>query len=179
MSKREKIIVGVMVFSILFALVYFLSPAITWQGAKPDEQYTGSEKIIQEIAAELKKVASSPNENYVIARAEAAWAKDPFYKKVLPVAATPWTSAGRSPAAAARTVAAKAGPGGAQDIVYSGFVDMGEKKLAVINGNTYQVGEKLDFGGAFYLKSVEPSQAVIADRQNQRNIVIKLKDESF
>jgi hypothetical protein len=162
MNKREKIIVGVMVFSILFALVYFLSPAITWQGAKPAEQYTGSEKIIQEIAAELKKVASSPNENYVIARAEATWAKDPFYKKVMPVAA-------------------KAGPGsaGAQDIVYSGFVDMGEKKLAVINGNTYQVGEKLDFGGAFYLKSVEPSQAVIADRQNQRNIVIKLKDESF
>jgi hypothetical protein len=162
MNKREKIIVGVMVFSILFALVYFLSPAITWQGAKPTEPYTGSEKIIQEIAAELKKVASSPNENYVIARAEAAWAKDPFYKKVMPVAA-------------------KAGPGGAsaQDIVYSGFVDMGEKKLAVINGNTYQVGEKLDFGGAFYLKSVEPSQAVIADRQNQRNIVIKLKDESF
>jgi hypothetical protein len=154
MNKREKIIVGVMVFSILFALVYFLSPAITWQGAKPAEQYTGSEKIIQEIAAELKKVASSPNENYVIARAEAAWAKDPFYKKVMPVAA-------------------KAGPGGAgaQDLVYSGFVD--------INGNTYQVGEKLDFGGAFYLKSVEPSQAVIADRQNQRNIVIKLKDESF
>ena len=162
MNKREKIIVGVMVLSILFALVYFLSPAITWQGAKPAEQYTGSEKIIQEIAAELKKVASSPNENHVIARAEAAWAKDPFYKKVMPVAA-------------------KAGPGGAgaQDIVYSGFVDMGEKKLAVINGNTYRVGEKLDFGGAFYLKSVEPSQAVIADRQNQRNIVIKLKDESF
>jgi hypothetical protein len=162
MNKREKIIVGVMVFSILFALVYFLSPAITWQGEKPAEQYTGSEKIIQEIAGELKKVASSPNENYVIARAEAAWAKDPFYKKVMPVAA-------------------KAGPGGAgaQDIVYSGFVDMGDKKLAVINGNTYQVGEKLDFGGAFYLKSVEPSQAVIADRQNQRNIVIKLKDESF
>lgn len=162
MNKREKIIVGGMVFSILFALVYFLSPAITWQGAKPTDQYTGSEKIIQEIAAELKKVASSPNENYVIARAEAAWAKDPFYKKVMPVAA-------------------KAGPGGAgaQDIVYSGFVDMGQKKLAVINGNTYQVGEKLDFGGAFYLKSVEPSQAVITDRQNQRNIVIKLKDESF
>ena len=162
MSKREKIIVGVMVFSILFALVYFLSPAITGQGAKPAEQYTGSEKIIQEIAAELKKVASSPNENYVIARAEAAWAKDPFYKKVQPVAA-------------------KAGPGGsgAQDIVYSGFVDMGEKKLAIINGNTYQVGEKLDFGSSFYLMSVEPSRAVIADRQNQRNIVIKLKDESF
>jgi hypothetical protein len=162
MSKREKIIVGVMVFSILFALVYFLSPAITGQGAKQAEEYTGSEKIIQEIAAELKKVASSANENYVIARAEAAWAKDPFYKKVLPAAA-------------------KAGPGGAgaQDIVYSGFVDMGEKKLAVINGNTYQVGEKLDFGGAFYLKSVEPTQAVIVDRQNQRNIVIKLKDESF
>jgi hypothetical protein len=160
MSKREKIIVGVMVFSILFALVYFLSPAITGQGAKPAEQYTGSEKIIQEIAAELKKVASSPSENYVIARAEAAWAKDPFYTKVQPVTA-------------------KAGPGGAQDIVYSGFVDMGEKKLAVINGSTYRVGDKLDFGSSFYLTSVEPSRVVIADRQNQRNIVIKLKDESF
>jgi hypothetical protein len=162
MSKREKIIIGAMIFSILFALVYFLSPAITGQGAKPAEQYTGSEKIIQEIGAELKKVTSSPNENYVIARAEAAWAKDPFYKKVLPVAA-------------------KAGPGGAaaQDIVYSGFVDMGDRKLAVINGNTYRVGEKLDFGSSYYLTIVEPSRVVIADRQNQRNIVIKLKDETF
>ncbi|NPV04063.1 MAG: hypothetical protein HPY67_04950 [Syntrophaceae bacterium] len=162
MSKREKIIVGVMIFSILFALAYYLSPAITKPGAKPADQYTGSEKIIQEIAAELKKVASSPTESYVIARAEAAWAKDPFYKKVQPAAA-------------------KAGPGGAggPDIVYSGFVDMGEKKLAVINGNTYQVGEKLDFGSAFYLRSVDASQVVINDRQNQRNIVIKLKDETF
>jgi len=162
MSKREKIIVGIMIFSILFALVYYLSPAVTGQGAKPAEQYTGSEKIIQEIASELKKVASSPTENYVIARAEAAWAKDPFYKKVLPAAA-------------------KTGPGGTggADIVYSGFVDMGGKKLAVINGNTYQVGEKLDFGGAFYLKSVEATRVVINDRQSQRNIVIKLKDETF
>ena len=162
MSKREKVIVGVMVFSILFALVYFLSPAVTGQGAKPTDQYTGSEKIIQEIAAELKKVASSPNENYVIARAEAAWAKDPFYKKVMPVAA-------------------KAGPGGVggSDFIYSGYVDMGEKKLAVINGNSYRVGDKLDIGSAFYLHSVEPSRVVIVDRQNQRNIVIKLKDETF
>lgn len=162
MSKREKIIVGVMIFSILFALVYYLSPAVTGQGARPADPYTGSEKIIQEVAAELKKVATSPTENYAIARAEAAWAKDPFYKKVMPAAP-------------------KAGPGGTggSDIVYSGYVDMGERKLAVINGNTYQVGEKLDFGGAFYLKSVEPLRVVIVDRQNQRNIVIKLKDETF
>jgi hypothetical protein len=162
MSKREKIIIGVMVFSILFALVYFLTPTLTGREEKPGDQYTGSEKIIQEIATELKKVASSPNENYIIARAEAAWAKDPFYKKVLPAVA-------------------KAGPGGtgAPDIVYSGFVDMGEKKLAVINGSTYQVGDKLDFGSSFYLRSVEPSRVVIVDKQNQRNIVIKLKDESF
>jgi hypothetical protein len=162
MSKREKIIIGVMVFSILFALVYFLTPTLTGREDKTADQYTGSEKIIQEIATELKKVAASPNETYIIARAEAAWAKDPFYKKVQPAVA-------------------KAGPGGtgAPDIVYSGFVDMGEKKLAVINGSTYQVGDKLDFGSSFYLRSVEPSRVVIVDKQNQRNIVIKLKDESF
>jgi hypothetical protein len=159
MSKREKIIIGVMVFSILFALVYFLTPAITGQGEKPGDQYTGSEKIIQEIATELKKVAASPNENYIIARAEAAWTKDPFYKKVQP--------------------APVKGPTGAPDIVYSGFVDMGQKKFAVINGSTYQVGDKLDFGSSFYLRSVEPSRVVIVDKQNQRNVVIKLRDESF
>jgi hypothetical protein len=159
MSKREKIIIGVMVFSILFALVYFLTPAITGQGEKPGDQYTGSEKIIQEIATELKKVAASPNENYIIAKAEAAWTKDPFYKKVQP--------------------APIKGPTGAPDIVYSGFVDMGQKKFAVINGSTYQVGDKLDFGSSFYLRSVEPSRVVIVDKQNQRNVVIKLRDESF
>jgi hypothetical protein len=159
MSKREKIIIGVMVFSILFALGYYLTPTLTGPGEKPGEQYAESEKIIQEIAAELKKVAASPNENYVIARAEAVWTKDPFYRKIQP-----------APEKAAA---------GTREIVYSGFVDMGDKTLAVINGSTYQVGEKLDFGTAFFLKSVEPSRVVIADRQNQRNIVIKLKDESF
>jgi hypothetical protein len=159
MSKREKIIIGVMVFSILIALVYYLTPTLTGTGEKPGEQYAESEKIIQEIATELKKIAASPNENYVIARAEASWAKDPFYRKIQP---------------APEKLAA-----GATEIVYSGFVDMGEKKLAVINGSTYQVGEKLDFGASYFLKSVEPSRVVIADRQNQRNIVIKLKDESF
>jgi hypothetical protein len=159
MSKREKIIIGVMVFSILFALVYFLTPTLTGREEKAGDQYSGSEKIIQEIGTELKKVAASPNENYIIARAEAAWAKDPFYRKIQP-----------APVKAAA---------GAQEIVYSGFVDMGEKKLAVVNGSTYQVGDKLDFGGSFYLKSVEPSRVVIVDKQNQRNIVIKLKDESF
>ncbi|HTZ39778.1 MAG TPA: hypothetical protein VMB77_06460 [Syntrophales bacterium] len=159
MSKREKIIVVVMVFSVLFSLAYYLTPSLTGTGEKPGEQYVDSEKIIQEIAVELKKVAALPNENYVIARAEAAWTKDPFYRKMQQ--------------APEKTAA------GAREIVYSGFVDMGEKKLAVINGSTYQVGEKLDFGTAFFLKSVEPLRVVIADRQNQRNIVIKLKDESF
>jgi phosphatidylserine decarboxylase len=159
MSKREKIIIGVMLFSILFALVYFLTPSLTGREEKTGDQYSGSEKIIQEIGAELKKVAASPNENYIITRAEAAWAKDPFYRKIQP-----------APVKAAA---------GSQEIVYSGFVDMGEKKLAVVNGSTYQVGDKLDFGGSFYLKSVEPSRVVIVDKQNQRNIVIKLKDESF
>jgi len=68
MSKREKIIVSAMIFSILLALVYHLWPAVTGQGAKPADQYSGSEKIIQEIAAELKKVSASPTENYVIAK---------------------------------------------------------------------------------------------------------------
>ena len=59
MSKREKIIVSAMIFSILLALVYHLWPPVTGQGAKPADQYSGSEKIIQEIAAELKKVSAS------------------------------------------------------------------------------------------------------------------------
>ncbi len=159
MSKREKIIIVVMVASVLFSLTYYLTPTFTGPGEKQGDQYMGSEKIIQEIATELKSAATSPGENYIIARAEAAWAKDPFYRKIQP--------------------APEKLPAGTREIVYSGYVDMGASKLAVINGSTYQVGEKLDFGTAFFLKTVEPTRVVIADRQNQRNIVIKLKDESF
>jgi hypothetical protein len=53
----------------------------------------------------------------------------------------------------------KAGP----SIVYSGYVDTGQKKMAIINGWEYEAGQPLDVEG-YLLKKVTPSRVLIVNR---------------
>ena len=46
------------------------------------------------------------------------------------------------------------------NLVYSGFLEVGSKRLAIINGMEYEAGDKLDPGG-FTIKSILPTRVMI------------------
>ncbi len=166
MKKREKIILAVMCACILYAAYYFFlsgtgpgTPMVAVTGGTSAD----SAKMMTEIANSLKKDPATEPDSYVIARAESNWEADPFYKGVL---------------ASAKDKSA-AGMAKGPDIVYSGYVDLGVKRIAVINGNPYEVGDKLELTGSYYVRQIDSTRVVVVDREQSRNITIPLKDETF
>ncbi|MCX5833364.1 MAG: hypothetical protein NTV99_02400 [Deltaproteobacteria bacterium] len=164
MKKREKIILAVMSACILFFAVYYVflsapsAPTVAVTGGKSED----SAKMMTEISNSLKKDETVEPDSYVIARAESNWEIDPFYKGVL-------ASAKDKPA----------GGGKGPDIIYSGYVDLGVKRVAVINGNPYEIGDKLELTGAYYLKQIDSTRVIVVDREQSRNITIPLQQETF
>ena len=50
------------------------------------------------------------------------------------------------------------------NLVYSGFIELGSKRLAIINGMEYEAGDKLDPGG-FTIKSILPTRVMLTSAQ--------------
>ena len=87
------------------------------------------------------------------------WEKNPFWERQ-----------------AYREWAAKDGTGSSQDkIIYSGYVDSGKRRLAVINGYEYREGEKLEMEG-YLLKSIKPSRVLIVNKNTGNEIEVPIQE---
>ena len=60
-------------------------------------------------------------------------------------------------------------------IIYSGYVDTGRKKMAIINGWEYEAGESLDIEG-YVLKSVTPLSVLIVNRKTGSELYIPIQE---
>ncbi len=60
-------------------------------------------------------------------------------------------------------------------IIYSGYVDSGKKKLAVINGLEYRVGEQLEMEG-YILKGITPSKVLIVNKNTGNEMEIPIQE---
>ena len=91
---------------------------------------------------------------YLVERAARDWVKDPFIPSsaLLKSQAAVQTPEQRN--------AESSGP--APDFVYTGFLQLGDKKLAVINAMEYTVGESIGTRG-YYIKSITPNKVVIGN----------------
>jgi len=122
--------------------------------------------IIVDVAANLSKAALDKTDAYRIARAEAEWERDPFY----------------SPAARKKHTPVKRKVVPAQlkklKLTYSGYVEMGGKRVAVINGIEYESGEELQFAG-YIIERIEPLQVVIGHRKKRGSFTVPIIEESL
>lgn len=122
--------------------------------------------LIGNITATLTKDAPSPVIAYTIKQMEAGWPRDPFYE---PKHDREEAAAKEAAQAQALSAAAKS------QLNYTGYVDMGHKKIAVINGNEYIVGEALDVGG-FVLSDIYPGKIIIYNNEARMKLEIPLKE---
>ena len=112
--------------------------------------------------AEKTKTGFSKEQSYILQKAQAAWKQDPLVQI--------------QPRKTEDKDKVKKAPVLRSDILYTGFLQMGNKRLAIINGTEYKAGDNLEPGG-FTIRRILPNQVVIAPPgKNKKTIILPLEE---
>jgi hypothetical protein len=162
MTNREKIIVGVAVLALGYGAVQVLLPRGNVESSLQPQNQEELNAFITKVA-DATRAGTDASGAIVIAKAEATWKQDPFIE--IPKAKAAETTTARS----------KETPR-PSNLAYNGFIELGSKRLAIINGQEYEAGEKLNPGG-FTIKSILPTRVVIVPAQAEgASIVLPLQE---
>ena len=160
MSNREKIIIVVAVLALIYGVyIVFLEP----KAQQP--KFTTSQNQLEDLNNFITKVAVATKEGLserdseIIKRAEKAWVRDPLIRMRKPVEIEEEIEQAEK----------ETQPEGM--ILYTGYLEMGTTRLAIINGNEYAAGDTLDQDG-YVVRSISPSQIVLATTDGTNNMFI-------
>ena len=160
MSNREKIIVVFAVLALVYGVyIVFLEP----QAQQPT--FSTSQNELEDLNIFITKVAAATKEglsekdSYIIKRAENPWRRDPLIRLRQAVQTEEETAQARK----------KTGPEG--EILYTGYLEMGTMRLAIINGTEYSAGERLEQGG-YVVQSISPGQIVLTTTDGTKDMFI-------
>jgi hypothetical protein len=163
MTNREKIIVGLAAVALAYGAIELLLPRANVAPVTTQPQsLEGLNAFITKVA-DATRVGTAEAGAIVIQKAEAAWKQDPFLEiqkaKAVKPPDKPTTETARLP-----------------NLVYNGFMELGSKRLAIINGQEYEAGDKLNPGG-FTIKSILPTRVVLVSAQGEgAPIVLPLQE---
>ena len=131
MQKRETILLGVMALTLaVAAVVYFSGPGKPGPAAAPG----ASKALLDEVAKTVEQAKLNNEQAYRIALLVDNATGDPFYGGGGGISQEDDRGLG-------------GGAGGEDQLLYSGYIKIGQKLLAVINGVEYAVGDELAEGG--------------------------------
>ncbi|MEJ2286144.1 MAG: hypothetical protein P8X85_21420 [Desulfobacterales bacterium] len=163
MSNREKIIVGLMVLSVIYGvyILFFESPE---KAASFD---SGGARELEALNTFITKVADktksgpSKEQAYVLNKAQTAWKQDPLIQLE------------------SKEVEVDTGPEPVLDarVQYTGFLQMGETRLAIINGTEYETGDRLEPQG-FVIRRILPNQVVVSPPGEKKKLMILPMEET-
>ena len=162
MTNREKIIVGLAALALGYGAMELLLPRAKVASVSQPQSLEGLNAFITKVA-DATRVGTAEAGAIVIQKAEAAWKQDPFLEiqkaKAVKPPDKPTTETARLP-----------------NLVYNGFMELGSKRLAIINGQEYEAGDKLSPGG-FTIKSILPTRVVLVSAQGEgAPIVLPLQE---
>ena len=144
MSKREKGVLIVMALVVLYGGYNLL-----WPSSEPSDPagnlhpLQDVEDFVLGVLAELPRFSLNKTEEYTIAAAATPWAANPFLKVTL--------EKDKAPEKLSATVPEPEVP-----LVYSGFIQLGDRRLAILNGREYEPGDALEIDG-YTLLAMHPS----------------------
>jgi hypothetical protein len=162
-GKREKIILGIMTIVILYAAFDYLAPQKTNHGLDASQKKAELNTFVTDLTANLGKDTSKNLGVLIFSRAEKEWTRDPFLDG----------KASKSRAEAKAPPIKDTTP--KIEFVYAGYLEVGRKRMAIINGEEYGEGEALDIKG-FILKTVSPTGIVIENRATRKLLNVPLQE---
>ena len=162
MTNREKIILGAAVLALGVGAVELLLPRAK---TDPFQQPQSTENVTAFIAkvADATQNLGAEATTTLIRKAESAWKQDPFAeipKPSAPVVEEKQTKTDRP----------------LPNLAYSGYIEVGDRRLAIINGQEYTTGDTLDPGG-FTIKSILPTRVtLVSAKGGSAPIVLPLQE---
>ena len=167
MSKREKIIVGLMVAAALYGGYTFLFSGST--GGKK-KSYGQTQVAINAFVADLAKrvqgADTTATDTEILEKSSAEWQKDPFL--VVKKSGASEDEAAKEPEIIDRGELTGS-------FKYSGYMEMGKSKLAIINGREYEEGDQLAVQGAA-LKKISAGEVHIYLHAKKGIIVVPIDE---
>jgi type II secretory pathway component PulC len=145
MTKREKIILAAMAVAIIAGTPYLLldrESKVVPAAVRPD--FKPPHDFVNATAEALKKTALTEAQTHILEMASVEWKSDPFLGRKL---------AAVKPQAAGAGEILKA-------FAYTGFVIVGQSRLAVINGMEYEVGEVI-LGSELLVQAINPQNVTV------------------
>jgi hypothetical protein len=165
MTNREKALVFLMVLAVVYGVyfVFFTGPeeeAAFKNGG--DTKFEALNSFITKVAEKTK--SSLPEAQvYALQKAQTDWAQDPLVH-IKPKMSRE-EEAQRQPLKLERR------------IKYTGFLQMGAKRLAIINGLEYEIGDRLEPDGLI-IRSIHPNHVVIGSPVHKNKKVILPMEET-
>ncbi|MBS3757002.1 MAG: hypothetical protein KGY56_15005 [Desulfobacterales bacterium] len=162
MGTREKILVGLMIVALVYgAFELFISRGENvgqQQNSGPDIET--ARQMEQEINTRISQADLNAEQAYILEMASRQWQRDPFY--VLPeqediTEGQPETG------------------GGPGKLEYTGYLEIGNTEMAIINGLEYRTGERLEQGGGM-VRSISPGRVVVESASTGEKISVPYKD---
>ena len=170
MTKRERVILVLMSLVVAYGAyaLFFSSPP---KGTSKYGESRSSElnKLITELAVGLTKEGPTETDIYIIEKAESKWVKDPFFEKKISVVKEK-EKAPKGEAEAEAEVLPEV------TFSYSGYMQMGDRKIAIIDGMEYKTGEEIVPGG-FIIRAIYPNKIVIGIKGKEEEITVPLVEE--
>jgi len=161
LKKREIIILAIAAVFVLYALYeYLLADRLTGKKVPTGVATETVETLTSTIAEDLNKNKLSDSENYIIKQAGVDWGSSPFLGRDLYQA---WLSKDGAAVASALK------------IIYSGYIDAGKRRIAVLNNVEYRIDEDLMEEG-YVLKQITPSKVIIYDKKSGSSIEIPIQE---
>jgi hypothetical protein len=157
LEKRQIIILAVAALFCLYAAYELLIVGPAAKSAKLKAAAVQTESVAAVNSTDLAGYQVSAAEAYIVKKAETEWDKNPFWEK-----ASYREFVGKE--AGASTVSAV-------KIIYSGYMESGRKKIAIINGVEYESGEALVTEGY-----VSQSRVVVVNRNTGDELSVPIQE---
>ncbi|HOU52231.1 MAG TPA: hypothetical protein PLR10_13555 [Smithella sp.] len=160
LNKRQIIILIIAGICVLYAVYEIFIAAPAAKKAKAAANPANINTFVNDLQKDLLKDIASGTDAYIVTKAEDEWEKNPFWDRQ---GVREW---------AAKDAAGKAGQSGT---IYSGYVDSGKRRLAVINGCEYREGEQLEMEG-FFLKKIMPFHILVVNKNTGSEIEVPIQE---
>ncbi|MCD6487345.1 MAG: hypothetical protein J7K35_08485 [Syntrophobacterales bacterium] len=153
-STREIVIIVIMLAAVLYgAYSFFIASSPKSVKTVIPESTAEIDNLIADASEILKSSDSYPLYANIVASAESDWVRDPFYKETT-------------------SLVNVMGLG----LEYTGYLEIGNKRVAVINNVIYETGDKLELVG-YVVRHIRPSAVVIEGKIKGMRVTIPLLEE--